>query len=382
MARDCCGRMRILHLTCAHRAVDNRILHLECASLVWAGHEVTIAGPHQVAERILGVSIAPLVGNATVPGWFRVVVAIARGLGARIGTAVHFHDPHLILLGPLLRLVGKHSIYDVHDDYEASLRDWLARYPRLAPALAKLWWAFEYVAARLSSAVVVADRHLAKKFQGCRPIILPNYPRLDFTPVADATGESTFNVIYVGGVSRARGVDQVVAAIDLLPFEDLRFHVIGDCGDLKLRQRITTHPRVVYHGRVAWDQLHQHYVKAHVGVALYQRLQGFLYCPGENAVKILEYMAAGIPVVCSDFPGLRAFVEESGYGITVAPDDAVAIAQVLRRLYEEPALRVPLGEAGRRAFEANYNWEAEEPKLLGLYAVLAAKNRRSVWSRA
>ena len=372
--------MRILHVTCAHRAVDNRILCLECASLARAGHEVTVMGPHLAAESILGVSIVPLVGSATVPGWLRVVVAFARALGARIGTVVHFHDPHLIMLGPLLRLAGKHSIYDVHDDYEASLRDRLSRFPRLALALAKLWWALEYVAARLSSAVVVADRQLARKFASCEPTILSNFPWRDFTPPADVTGESTFNVIYVGGVSGARGVDKVVDAIDLLPFEDLRFHIIGDCRDPILRQRITTHPRVVYHGRVAWDQLHQHYVKAHVGVALYQRLQGFLCC--ETPVKILEYMAAGIPVVCSDFPGLRTFVEEPGYGITVAPDDAVAIAKVLRRLYEAPALRASLGEAGRRAFETKYNWEAEEPKLLGLYATLAAKKRKSVWSRA
>jgi len=121
------------------------------------------------------------------------------------------------------------------------------------------------------------------------------------------------------------------------------------------------------HGRVPWTELHQHYVTADVGLALYQPLPGFQYSPGENAVKVIEYMAAGIPVVTADFPGLRAFVQEAGAGLVVRSDDASAVAEAINRLRADRDLAVTLGARGRELFESEHNWDLHRGALIRLY---------------
>ena len=290
---------------------------------------------------------------------------------------VHFHDPALIPYALILKLFRRRVIYDVHDDYEATVCDRLSKWPWLSPILSKIWWGIEALTASFLDGVVVADRHLGGKFRTMQPEVLGNYPRRDFTPQADTSGEDHFNIIFVGGVSKARGIARVLDAIDLLPFDDIRLHIIGDCKDLDLLRRIRNHRQVAYYGRVAWTELHRYYTKAHLGVALYQPLASFMYYPGENSVKIIEYMAAGIPVLCSNFPGLKTFVEDSGYGLTVQPDNPGAIAGKIRFLYENPDIREALGRRGREAFEREYNWEAHEGKLIALYErILGSGNGR------
>lgn len=284
------------------------------------------------------------------------------------GNLFQIHDPDLIPAGLILKLFRRKVVYDVHDDYEASLKDRLRQRPWLARWLPAFWWWCERNAARTFDGVVVADRHLARKFAHCDPVILGNYPRLDFTPPADADREETFNLIYVGGVTSERGLGMALEALKQLPMTDLRLHVIGAGRDASLMAALQAEPRIVMHGRVPWTELLRYYQRAHVGLALYQPLECFMYCPGENAVKILEYMAAGIPVLCSNFTGLKTFVADAGCGLVVQPDDPAAIAHQIKTLYENPALRRQLGSTGRRLFETEYNWEQHEGRLIDLYA--------------
>jgi len=280
---------------------------------------------------------------------------------------IQFHDPDLIFFAPIFKLFGKKVIYDVHDDYEASILDRFLHKPFLGRLISKSWWFFEKNLSKVFDGIVVADRHLATKFQNMNPVVLGNYPRKDFTEGADTSLEKTFNLIYVGGVNWERGVSKILDALDLISHEDIRFHIIGDCQDKALQERIKSNTRVIWHGRVAWTELHKYYTQSHVGLAVYQPIPSFQYCPGENSVKIIEYMAAGIPTICSNFPGLKTFVEEAGYGLTVQPDNPEEISEKINYLYNHPELRKQLGQNGRNAFAMKYNWEQHEGKLLNLY---------------
>lgn len=61
----------------------------------------------------------------------------------------------------------------------------------------------------------------------------------------------------------------------------------------------------------------------------------------------LEAMACGTPVVASDIGGLREIVLHGETGLLVPPGDAAALANAIRRLESDPALRRRLGDAGR-----------------------------------
>ncbi len=84
---------------------------------------------------------------------------------------------------------------------------------------------------------------------------------------------------------------------------------------------------------------------------------GFYYSP----LKILEYMAAGIPTVTFAVPPLDAMVAEGGCAVT--PGDLPAFAEALSALLADPARARRLGEAARRKAEREYGWDIHARKL-------------------
>jgi glycosyltransferase involved in cell wall biosynthesis len=87
-------------------------------------------------------------------------------------------------------------------------------------------------------------------------------------------------------------------------------------------------------------------------------------------VKLFEYMAAGLPVVASNFPLWRRIVEGKRCGITVDPLNSKAIAEAIEYLLSNPGEAMQMGENGRQAVEQHYNWKNEAKKLVNLYKEL------------
>ncbi|MEO0776550.1 MAG: glycosyltransferase, partial [Bacteroidota bacterium] len=88
--------------------------------------------------------------------------------------------------------------------------------------------------------------------------------------------------------------------------------------------------------------------------------------------KIFEYMAAELPVVASHFPFWMEIVEGSRCGIGVDPEDVGAIAAAVRQILEAPKTARAMGRRGREAVEREYNWLAQEKKLVQFYERLLA----------
>src|SRR5262249_41666012 len=87
-------------------------------------------------------------------------------------------------------------------------------------------------------------------------------------------------------------------------------------------------------------------------------------------VKMFEYMAAGIPVIASDFPLWRSIVRGTGCGILVDPCDPSSIAKAISYLLTHDAEAEAMGNRGRAAVKLHYNWDREERKLLHFYTSL------------
>jgi glycosyltransferase involved in cell wall biosynthesis len=88
---------------------------------------------------------------------------------------------------------------------------------------------------------------------------------------------------------------------------------------------------------------------------------------------MFEYMAAGLPVIASNFPLWKEIIEGNHCGIYVNPLKPKEIAKAIEYLIKHPKEAKRMGENGRKAVLEKYNWENESKKLLKIYEELLSK---------
>ena len=85
-------------------------------------------------------------------------------------------------------------------------------------------------------------------------------------------------------------------------------------------------------------------------------------------VSALEASACGLPVIASDTGGLPEVVINNVTGIIVPVQDSQAIAQAIKKLVEDKALREKLGNNGRKMVVENYKWSDCLAGMMNVYA--------------
>ena len=70
---------------------------------------------------------------------------------------------------------------------------------------------------------------------------------------------------------------------------------------------------------------------------------------------IMEYMACGLPVVCSDSGGNRELVTDGVIGSLVPPGDAAALVEALLAVQAQPAVAAAMGRAGRERIHSEFS---------------------------
>jgi glycogen synthase len=166
-------------------------------------------------------------------------------------------------------------------------------------------------------------------------------------PAAPGTESEPPHVLYVGRLSKEKGVLELVRAAQGLPLV-----VVGEG---PLRKRV---PQA--RGFVPRGELELEYARAAV-VACPSRREGF-------GVTCLEAMACGKPVVASAVGGLRDLVLDGETGVLVPPRDPAALRAALERLLGDRELRCRLGAAARERAGAQFSWGRVVDATLKAYA--------------
>lgn len=337
-----------------HRANDNRLIELEARPLAASGHEVIVYG------NMNGIDINE--SNFTVKQCATKSRACLNQCLIENGDIYIFQDPGLLSCAVKLQKRGKICLFDSHENYEEKIKTRLAnKFPILAPlknVFAKIWWLYERHSVKKLSGKICADRTVFKKYNA-NTFLLPNMPSKEFyenLPARTSTRD-VFTLIYVGTITWDRGIIETAKAIQLCKHKNVQFQVIGDTKDEKLKEKIQSYPNVIWNGRIEWRRLKKYLVNSDVGTVLLQPTEAYLYCPGENIVKLWEYMSIGLPVLISDFPGLRKLNDELKFGYTVKPDDINDIAKLIDWMIENLNQIKQMGANGRTAVIEKYNAE-------------------------
>jgi glycosyltransferase involved in cell wall biosynthesis len=91
--------------------------------------------------------------------------------------------------------------------------------------------------------------------------------------------------------------------------------------------------------------------------------------------SILEYMAAGLPVVATDVGGAREVVCEGETGHLVASGDDVAMGEKIISLLQEPERARSMGERGRQVVTERFSWETRVSVLRHFYEQLLTRKQ-------
>jgi glycosyltransferase involved in cell wall biosynthesis len=100
--------------------------------------------------------------------------------------------------------------------------------------------------------------------------------------------------------------------------------------------------------------------------------------PESFGIVLIEAMATGLPVIATDYPGVRAVVDDST-GRLVPRGDPQAVAARLRELSEAgPERRAEIGAAGRAKAEREWSWTSLVERMDAAYAeAIAARRERT-----
>jgi glycosyltransferase involved in cell wall biosynthesis len=84
--------------------------------------------------------------------------------------------------------------------------------------------------------------------------------------------------------------------------------------------------------------------------------------------KLFEALAAGVPVVASDLPGMADIVRAADAGVLCDATSPASIAAAVRQVLEQPpADLAAMRERARRAAHETYNWDRQVTTLFGVY---------------
>lgn len=361
------NKIRICHVSSAHPHNDTRVFFRECKSIAQAGYNVSliIEGESEVCDgvNIIGLGEQPRSRLKRMVLFARKAYYCARRLDADI---YHFHDPEMMPYALKLKKKGKIIIMDCHEDIASAILDktWIPG--ALRKIISRIYGKYEKNVLKEFDGVIVVTKHIFNLFKDIAKqiVIVNNYPDLNDIEYHDRPFEQRDKIIgYAGNMSVLYGKEVLYSAMKSV---DAKLILAG-----KQKQEQTEN--IKYIGCLNRRGVNELYGRSRLGVVLYQ--------PAANnnesqPAKLFEYMAAGLPVVVSDFPLWREIVEKNECGLCVNPKDVGEISEKISYLIENPRIAQKMGENGYNAVSTMMNWKNESQKIFKMYECLSENRYR------
>ncbi len=198
-----------------------------------------------------------------------------------------------------------------------------------------------------------------------RPLtILPNGVQTErFTPTSPRSTSDTLRLLFIGRIGDARkGVKHLLEGFAMARSRgvDATLDLVGEAGG----GTVPDQPGVTYHGPVGLRTLVERLHASDVLVACSTGQESF-------GIVLLEAMAAGCAILCSDIDGYRTVVDDAA-ALLVPPADPLALADGITKLAKEPALWKRMAAENANRVRA-YDWNALAPRVREEYLLTMAQ---------
>ena len=365
--------MRIVHLTSVHHWRDPRISSKMMPTVGAAGYDAFLIA---CTEERGAKGSWTLVGVGTDGSRLRKMIRVYKAAAELQPDVVHLHDPELLPAAYLLHRKGCSVVYDMHENYLAK-GGWRGRVIRYVEKSAFRW---------LDHVVLAEESYQTIVPESVSATVVLNYHQEEVRSRARSLpGEDeTFNVVYTGVQSRLRGLDTILAVADRAEREGRPWHfsLAGICHSRVEREsaekfiaEMGLSDMISLHG---WDEflapekISEIRNSAHVGLVLLRPHGNYV---GSIPTKFYEYMASGVPFLCSDFPIWREFVSQHECGAVCNPVSEDEVWQGLVRLSSQAENYQALSTSALAA-APRFHWREMEERLLSVYASVDATRKQ------
>ena len=360
--------MHVLVLTVVHTPLDARIYRRQIRSMVEAGWQVTYAAPWTARgvtppDDVTPVDLPRSTGRERVAALRAARRVLRRHVDVDL---VLLHDPEL-----LLALAGLDDlppvVWDVHEDTASALtdKDWLPS--ALRPLARPIVQAGERWAEDRAHLLLAEERYRERFLRD--HAVIPNYPPVP----ADVRSDGEDRVVYVGRLSRGRGVEELIEVGRLLAPE-ITLELVGWGDDVEVGDRLR---RADENGHVRWgggfvpnDEALGRVDGSLAGLSLLRDEPNYRH---SLPTKVLEYLSRRVPVITTPLPAAEEIVERYHCGLVVPFEDPVAAADAVRGLRNDLARRDGMAGRGYDAVRERYSWGSVEQRFLDQLTTWASR---------
>ncbi len=326
---------------------ENLRLHGHDVRVLTASHGPQRSSEGDIIRLGVGFSVPINASVGTLTFSPRYLSQIAAMLEREQFDVLHFHEPFVPFL----------SLFLLRESQAVNVATFHA-YAGFSPSYEFGSRALRGYAARLHGRIAVsaAARHFIDRFFPGDYKVIPN--GVDVGHYANAVPiarwrDGTPNVLFVGRHEPRKGLLDMLKAHRILrrTGSGSRLLVVGSGPqEREARRYVATRglQGVEFLGRVSDDQKAQLFRTADVFASPATGGESF-------GIVLLEAMAAGAAIVCSDIHGYKGVVRRGREGLLVPPRAPRDLAVAIDRLLRDPALRDQMSAAGRARAE-EFSW--------------------------
>lgn len=252
----------------------------------------------------------------------------------------------------------KKRVYDAHELF-CEMKEVVTR-----PSIYKFWKRVErFAVPKFTYGYTVNHpiREIFEKNYHVNYAVIMNVPFLhDLLNV-----EKEHFIIYQGAVNQGRSFETLIPAFQWI---DCPLSIYGDGNYLrecqKLIEQYSLQNKIVLKGKLLPQQLRSITPKALIGITLFENNGLNNYYSLGN--RFFDYIQAGIPQVCVNYPAYKKINEEFEVAILIDDLTPLSIAEAVNSLLTNKQLHKKLSSNCLAARQV-YNWQNEKKKLIDFY---------------
>lgn len=251
------------------------------------------------------------------------------------------------------------AIYDAHELF-CEMKEIVLR-----PRIYRIWKWIERTNVPAFKFAYTVNQPIADEFRrmyGKTFGVIRNLPVL--SPLAIPAKSERF-IVYQGAVNEGRCFETLIPAMKEV---NARLFICGDGNFMKQARQLAgeygLNDRVIFKGKLEPAALRTFTESAYIGITLFddRGLSNFY----SLANRFFDYMHAGVPQLCVDFPVYRNIIEQHEFAVLVKDTSAPGLAAELNRLLSDDKLYNRLQQNCMEA-RNTLNWQQEEKALISFY---------------